>query len=256
MAVFCHQCGAENPDWASFCDQCGTRLIHPGAAGTEAETQPPLANPPAAPAVAPATTTGGATTCEQCGNPVLPGEAFCDNCGAPQATVAPPSGQPDQNYPPPQPFNPSMPTATPAAPPSVSPTQPPTTPVPPAQPVPPAPPPAPPAAPAGSVTLSIQIPATQTTVALPQRNELTVGRADPISQFYPDLDLTPFGGIEHGVGRRHLRIVHQNGTVAIEDLDSTNGTYHNGTKLPARQQQPIQSGDEIRLGNFVLHIVW
>ncbi len=253
MAVFCHQCGAENPDWASFCDQCGTRLIHPSASGTAAETQPPVAVPTAVPAVAPATT-GGSTTCDQCGNPVLPGEAFCDNCGAPQATAAPAPAPPNRNYPPPQPFNPTMPTATPAPPPTVSPTQPPTTPAPPAQPVPPAP--TPPAAPTGSATLSIQIPATQTTVALPPRSELTIGRADPISQFYPDLDLTPFGGIEHGVGRRHLRILHQNSVVAIEDLDSTNGTFHKGTKLAARQQQTIQNGDEVRLGNLVLHIVW
>ncbi len=54
-----------------------------------------------------------------------------------------------------------------------------------------------------------------------------VGRADAVSKFYPDLDLTPHGALDNGVGRKHLRLFVQGGQIMAEDQDSTNRTIIN-----------------------------
>jgi pSer/pThr/pTyr-binding forkhead associated (FHA) protein len=66
--------------------------------------------------------------------------------------------------------------------------------------------------------------------------------------------VTAYGGLEHGVGRRHGRFIIQQGLVYYEDLDSTNGSFRNGIKLLPRQPQLLQHGDELRLGKLSLVI--
>ncbi|RRR72252.1 MAG: FHA domain-containing protein, partial [Candidatus Viridilinea halotolerans] len=83
---------------------------------------------------------------------------------------------------------------------------------------------------------------------------VTLGRSDPVSNFFPDLDLTPFDAVGNGVGRRHVRIFVQSGQVCVEDLDSTNGTFRNSARLAPRQPIPLANGDELRLGNLALTI--
>jgi predicted component of type VI protein secretion system len=51
------------------------------------------------------------------------------------------------------------------------------------------------------------------------------------------------------VSRRHAAIRDQGGSLAIEDLGSTNGTYVNGTRIAA--VTVLNAGDEVRLGNTV-----
>ncbi|MDQ6914681.1 MAG: FHA domain-containing protein, partial [Actinomycetota bacterium] len=46
---------------------------------------------------------------------------------------------------------------------------------------------------------------------------------------------------------RHARIVRQGDVLVIEDLDSTNGTYLNGSRLDG--PQPLHPGDRIRIGD-------
>jgi len=63
------------------------------------------------------------------------------------------------------------------------------------------------------------------------RDEVLLGRSDPIDQIEPDVDLSFCGGFEQGVSRRHAIItVDANGYV-LEDLGSTNGTVVNREKL-------------------------
>lgn len=272
MTVYCHQCGSPNPDWARFCDQCGTALLHLDG---QVNSGGPVAQP-AVPTQQPATPQPAAAahvlTCHQCGSGVLPGEAFCDNCGAPllgNMTSAGSSSQaqvpPQQNYPPPQPFNPVNTPApasvqvTPGLPPDDSATLPPLSVAPTPSttytpPVPAAPSNAPPAVFSGNVRL--RIPSHQAMVSLAVNNQLTIGRNDPVSKFYPDLDLTPYGGIENGVGRRHMRLFAQTGQLLAEDLDSTNGTYLNGRRLPAKQSYPVNNHSELRLGSLVIQVEW
>jgi len=184
---------------------------------------------------------------------VIPGEAFCDSCGAPlfrppasAAAPAPdlpfPGAPPQPVYPPPQPatmITPPQPAAPPVAPPA-----------------PPRPAVTPPASSVGPVrqTLAgvrLRLP-TGATLPLPAAMQALIGRADPVSNFYPEIDLTAHGGLERGVGRRHGRFFIQQGAVYYEDLDSTNGSFLNGRKLPPRQPQPVRHGEELRLGTLAL----
>jgi DNA-binding winged helix-turn-helix (wHTH) protein len=54
------------------------------------------------------------------------------------------------------------------------------------------------------------------------------------------------------VSRRHARITVASGAATIEDLDSTNGTYVNGTRI--HSPTPLTPGDEFALGSEVLRV--
>lgn len=249
---FCPQCGVENPASARFCDQCGAVLVAVPVQGRPVVPAIPVPAPaPAAPAPAAPVAghaSAGPSLCPQCGMAVIPGEAFCDNCGAAllggarpaQAAAAPTlpyGGVPAQpSYPPPQPAQP-----TPVAPPAYQP--------------PPAPA-APPPPPARTALAPAQLIVRSSSVALPlpAAAQAVIGRSDPVSNYFPDLDLTPHGAVEGGVGRRHARVFVQGGQLLVEDLDSTNGTFRNGARLAPRQPTPLANGDELRLGNLALTV--
>ncbi|NLX08904.1 MAG: FHA domain-containing protein [Chloroflexi bacterium] len=91
---------------------------------------------------------------------------------------------------------------------------------------------------------------TQTTVGLEVKERIVLGRTDPVSSFYPELDLTPYGGQEGGVSRRHAMIIQDedNKALYIEDLNSTNGTRINGFSLEPRRRYRLRDGDELELG--------
>jgi DNA-binding winged helix-turn-helix (wHTH) protein len=54
------------------------------------------------------------------------------------------------------------------------------------------------------------------------------------------------------VSRRHARITVASGVATIEDLDSTNGTHVNGTRISAPTR--LAPGDEFALGSEVLRV--
>ncbi len=55
---------------------------------------------------------------------------------------------------------------------------------------------------------------------------------------------------DDGVSRRHAHVVrHPDGTVYVEDLHSTNGTFVNGEKKPTHI---LQDGDKIRIGSTTI----
>jgi len=85
-------------------------------------------------------------------------------------------------------------------------------------------------------------------IPLPAGDEILVGREDPVSGIYPDVDMTPHGGEEGGVSRQHARITVEGGNYFVEDLDSTNFTFVNKQKLAPKTRQPVGDGDEIRFG--------
>lgn len=68
------------------------------------------------------------------------------------------------------------------------------------------------------------------------------------------LDLTEDNGIELGVSRTHAVLQWSNQGVVIMDLSSTNGTFLNNHHLPANKPYPIQSGDELRFGELLVHV--
>lgn len=92
----------------------------------------------------------------------------------------------------------------------------------------------------------------QTTVGIEVRDRITMGRGDPLASFYPDLDLTPYGGQTGGVSRHHATITQddENKALYLEDLNSTNGTRINGFALEPRRRYRLRDGDELEFGRL------
>lgn len=87
---------------------------------------------------------------------------------------------------------------------------------------------------------------------MPAKAEIIIGREDPVSGIFPDIDLTPHGGDEGGVSRQHCKITVQGGQYLIEDLKSTNSTRVNRQRLEPGKTQALKDGDEIRAGRVAL----
>src|SRR6266850_4726856 len=88
-----------------------------------------------------------------------------------------------------------------------------------------------------------------------QKDSNLVGRADPHSNIFPEVDLSKFDR-ETKVSRRHARIWCEGDTFLVEDLGSFNGTVINDSvRLAPRQPRVLDSGDRIRLGETTLHFL-
>jgi FHA domain/Double zinc ribbon len=218
MVIYCSNCGVELPDGVAFCDACGTPVRgQNGAAAKPSGSQNGI----------------GATACPVCGAAALPGEAFCDNCGA--ALLAPTS------Y-----VSPSQVSALSSqrqvgAPPSYS-----------SAPMGSSPGYAPAAARQVTASLVVTSPPPPATIQIPNKPELIVGRSDPQSNSYPDVDLGPYGGLDLGVSRRHFRITRNGDHFYLEDLQAMNGSVVNGQRIPPYTLHPLRNGDRITLGKMEL----
>jgi len=104
------------------------------------------------------------------------------------------------------------------------------------------------------VSLKLSIPDSGRDVELPLTKEVNIGRLDPASASFPDIDLTSDGGLEKGVSRRHAKITRRGSEVFIEDLGSINGTFLNRKKLTPYLPQVLKSGDELQLGKLILRV--
>ena len=107
---------------------------------------------------------------------------------------------------------------------------------------------------ASPVSLKLSIPDSGRDVELPLAKEVNIGRLDPASASFPDIDLTSDGGLEKGVSRRHAKITRRGNEVFIEDLGSINGTFLNRKKLTPYLPQVLKSGDELQLGKLILRV--
>jgi tRNA A-37 threonylcarbamoyl transferase component Bud32 len=88
-----------------------------------------------------------------------------------------------------------------------------------------------------------------------QKDNNLVGRTDPHSNIFPEIDLSRFDP-ETKVSRRHARIWLESETFLVEDLGSVNGTVINDSvRLAPRQPRVLDSGDKIRLGETTLHFL-
>jgi hypothetical protein len=104
------------------------------------------------------------------------------------------------------------------------------------------------------LALKLTIPGSGHDLEVPLTKEVNIGRIDPASASFPDVDLNREGGLEKGVSRRHAKITRRGREVFIEDLGSLNGTFVNGRKLTAYLPQVLKSGDELQLGTLVLRV--
>ena len=87
---------------------------------------------------------------------------------------------------------------------------------------------------------------------LPEQEEISVGREDPSSGIFPDVDLTPYGGEEGGVSRRHARLLHIGDDYFVEDLQATNFTKLDGQRLPAHAREKIEDGARLDFGRVAV----
>lgn len=142
------------------------------------------------------------------------GSAFCDECGEPLSAVA------------------ATPAAAPVAAPSAG-----------AMPM---------SAPAEITHPRLVVESDSAVFDLTGKTEVMIGREDPISNIYPDVDLTPHGGEEGGVSRLHAKLLINGGQYLVEDQNSTNFTYVNRQRLQPKTPSPIKDGDELRLGRVNL----
>ncbi len=83
------------------------------------------------------------------------------------------------------------------------------------------------------------------------RVEIIVGREDPVSNIFPEVDLTSFGGEAGGVSRQHAKITHNGDQWTITDLNSTNFTRVDAVRLEPYIDTPLHDGARVQFGRIV-----
>ena len=84
--------------------------------------------------------------------------------------------------------------------------------------------------------------------------EVSIGRLDPATATFPDIDLTTDGAMEKGVSRRHAKLTRKGAEIFLEDLGSVNGTLLNGKRLTPYLPHVLSDQDEIRVGQLLLSV--
>jgi serine/threonine-protein kinase len=88
-----------------------------------------------------------------------------------------------------------------------------------------------------------------------QKESNLVGRSDPHSNIFPEVDLSRFDP-QTKISRRHARIFRKGDVYLLEDLGSINGTIVNdNVRLAPHQPRALESGDRLRLGETTLHFL-
>lgn len=93
-------------------------------------------------------------------------------------------------------------------------------------------------------------------IQLDVAGSISVGRSDPEGDFYPDVDLTPYGGLEGGVSRRHAEIHASDDKLIVVDLGGMNGTRLNGYQLRPRQPYRLRHGDVLEFGSVRVEVAF
>ncbi len=106
----------------------------------------------------------------------------------------------------------------------------------------------------GPLTIRLKIGEKKRMVEIPLNKAVHLGRLDPASDVFPEIDLTNDGGLEKGVSRRHARILKREGTVVIEDLGSINGTFINGKRLAPYLPETLTDGDNLQIGRLLINV--
>jgi CRP-like cAMP-binding protein len=83
-------------------------------------------------------------------------------------------------------------------------------------------------------------------------SETTIGRKDPVTGIYPDIDLTPVD-TQRSVSRRHAKVYRRGSKYFFgEEIGTMNSTFLNGKRLDTGIPAEIRTGDELRCGVVVL----
>lgn len=92
-----------------------------------------------------------------------------------------------------------------------------------------------------------------------EKDDSLVGRRDPMSNIFPEVDLSKYDP-QTKISRRHARIRRDGNNFYLEDLGSSNGTIiipavSDMTRLLPHQPHVLANGDKIRVGDTTLHFV-
>jgi CRP-like cAMP-binding protein len=83
-------------------------------------------------------------------------------------------------------------------------------------------------------------------------SETTIGRKDPVTGIYPDIDLTPVDN-QRSVSRRHAKVYRRGSKYFFgEEIGTMNSTFLNGRRMDTGIPGEIKPGDELRCGVVVL----
>lgn len=104
------------------------------------------------------------------------------------------------------------------------------------------------------LAIRLRIGAEKREVGLLLNKVITLGRIDPTSDTFPEVDLTYDGELAQSVSRRHAAIIKQKGLIFIEDLASINGTFVNGKRLIPFVPEIVYDGDTIQLAKLLIEI--
>lgn len=96
----------------------------------------------------------------------------------------------------------------------------------------------------------LQVKISGTTLSLDIEQDIHVGRATEDEETPIVLDLGPYGGYQGGVSRHHAVISRIEGSLYIEDLNSTNGTRINGFQLTPKRKYRLRDGDEVEFARL------
>jgi len=96
---------------------------------------------------------------------------------------------------------------------------------------------------------------TPLTVRVNVNRQIVIGRSDVRAGIYPDLDLTPYEGLDKGVSRRHAAFIAEPDRLMLMDLGSTNGTFVNGQRLQPRRPYRLRHGDEVHIGRIRIDVM-
>ena len=92
-----------------------------------------------------------------------------------------------------------------------------------------------------------------------EKDENLVGRRDPMSNIFPEVDLSKYDP-QTKISRRHARIWREGSQFLVEDLGSSNGTVvlplvNETVRLLPHQPYTLTNGDKLRLGDTTLHFI-
>ena len=90
-------------------------------------------------------------------------------------------------------------------------------------------------------------------LALELHGDVTLGSSDqPDAEL--DINLKDMEDKQHSISQRHMKLRPSKDKVFVLDLGSRNGTYANGTPIPASSAYALQDGDLLTLGRLHLRV--
>ncbi len=92
-----------------------------------------------------------------------------------------------------------------------------------------------------------------------EKDENLVGRRDPMSNIFPEVDLSRYDP-QTKISRRHARIHRRGDSFSVEDLGSSNGTIvlpavKDTVRLKPHQPYNLTNGDKLKIGDTTLHFI-